>query len=408
MKKYRSRDAPVKGSSLSEANPGFWADHIKLERNIRNKWMRDYGHLFYGQQSIRPFHSAGTEPFEKWIHGHGSAEKGLQKGHGCISGPRWPPKGPIPQVTSDIKDEPEKSLLTAPIGWYNYDDPAKRIQLHEGKAPKMAYDYSTPGNTQKHHVVKDHVTSYSSSFGHHSVQFGNRNRIHSVSNKTPTSANDFYLQIRSSPRKDCAPPTKLSCDPEKYKDSSSSENFDDLPLKPNGRVDLDALAQRVEGCSWAELQRRIQSIPPPEVCEKCLNYIGCNCVPRRREKIPEDDDDEVIDPSNELPPWPPQVWCGPTYAGSRPGTLGDIVRLRYRLSRDPEWKTPMNRLYDEMKAANYYGDKSHAGEYPSSCGVCRNVRDTSYATWFDEQLRKGNPFTTGDTQFKASLYRNRK
>lgn len=46
MSKYRSREAPFEGSSVSEENPGFWADHIRHEDQIRQKWFQEYGHFY--------------------------------------------------------------------------------------------------------------------------------------------------------------------------------------------------------------------------------------------------------------------------------------------------------------------------------------------------------------------------
>lgn len=410
MRKYRSIKAPAKESSVAESNPGFWADHIKQERNIRSKWDMKYGHLFHEKELDPSF--SGTEPHEKWVRGHGAAEKVLLEGHRRISGPGWSPKRPIPQVTSNIREVQQNSVLMSPIGkraGRNVEGYKQAMtQGHEVKASKMNYNYVAPRNTHKH-VAEDHVTACSSSFGHHGVPFRIRSQMPSRSFKTPTSANDFYLQIRSSKHNEGAPHNKQPADHDKSKqqrgDPDKSDGISDISkdlvsLKLEGRVGLDALSMQRAGCTWDEFQRSKRSLPGP-ICPKCENRLGCTCVPRRREKIPED---PGTSPDEELPPWPPQVWCGPTYNGSRIGTLGDILRLRYRLSRDPEWKTPMNRMYDEMKAVNYYGKGQHAGEDSFSCGVCRTACEAGRGTWFDEQLRKGNPFTTGDTQFKSSMY----
>lgn len=47
MEKYRSREAPVPGSSVSSTHHGYWTDRVNRDDRIREKWFRSYGHFYY-------------------------------------------------------------------------------------------------------------------------------------------------------------------------------------------------------------------------------------------------------------------------------------------------------------------------------------------------------------------------
>lgn len=266
MGKYKARDAPVPGSSVSGAHHGWWSDQIKHEENIKFNWFKQYGQ-FYVKELVGLRNDNRPNP----IDGH------------------LPPVQPCKYLTNEtIPESQPVAYLRACV---------RQKEIHDaaidkgGLGVKMnSRDTSGVGSSQKNvggkvhpavlcfenyknanvpmPLVHDFVTTRITGKGTTGFKEGcvSNSRLAQVFDRCVKNHQATSGTVKNTEKSVYNAPSECDC----------------FLLTPEGHPDLDQRALQVGGCSWSEMQHRPRQMFPSEESTHCHHlrraYSQMPCV----------------------------------------------------------------------------------------------------------------------------------